>query len=95
MQNITPSRRTLFQIKFNGLRPIGSCWIRVTTQGNVKTCLYAQPSLNLKLLLRTGYTDEQIKVELIKAVIDRYEDGILAEQQNGQKVHNSMSAIGG
>ena len=69
--------------------------IRVTTQGDVKTCLYAQPALNLKLLLRTGCTDEQIKMELIKAVFERHEDGIVAEQQKDQKFYNSMSVIGG
>jgi molybdenum cofactor biosynthesis protein A len=100
------STSQIFQIKgFRGVIGIISGYsrtfcsscnrIRVTPQGNVKTCLYDQSSLNLKLLLRTGNTDEQIKVELIKAVINRYEDGILAEQQNGQKVHNSMSVIGG
>jgi cyclic pyranopterin phosphate synthase len=69
--------------------------IRVSTQGYVKTCLYAQPTLNLKLLLRTGCTDEQIKMELIKAIIERYKDGIDAEKQNGQRIYHSMSTIGG
>ena len=69
--------------------------IRVSTQGHVKTCLYAPPALNLKLLLRTGCTDEQIKIQLINAVKRRYKDGIVAEKQNGQKIYNSMSVIGG
>ena len=69
--------------------------IRVSTQGHVKTCLYAPPALNLKILLRAGCTDDQIKIQLINAVKNRYKDGIVAEKHNGQKVYNSMSVIGG
>jgi len=69
--------------------------IRVSTQGLVKTCLYAKPTLNLKLLLRSSYTDGQIKTAIINVVNARYKDGIVAERQNGQKIYNSMSVIGG
>jgi len=69
--------------------------IRVSTQGDVKTCLYAQPALNLKLLLRSGWDNEHIKTALIKAVNARHENGIVAEQQNGRNIYHSMSAIGG
>jgi cyclic pyranopterin phosphate synthase len=69
--------------------------IRITAAGNIKTCLYAKPSINLKLLLQSGYTDEQIKTKLINTVNNRHKDGFIAEQEANQKVYDSMAAIGG
>ena len=69
--------------------------IRVTAQGNIKTCLYGKPTLNLKFLIQNGYTDEQIKSDIIKIVNNRYKDGFSAEQEADQKFYDSMAVIGG
>jgi cyclic pyranopterin phosphate synthase len=76
----------------------GTCnRIRVTAQGELKTCLYDDGVLNIKNLMREGRTNEQIKVELLKAFAHRPKDGFEAEEKrkSGAKVMESMSTIGG
>ena len=75
----------------------GTCnRIRVTAQGELKTCLYDDGVLNLKELMRAGLRDEDLKKELMKAFSSRPKDGFEAERN--RKMHvisESMSTIGG
>ncbi len=75
----------------------GTCnRIRITSQGVLKTCLYDDGVLNIKELIRSGQSDEQIKEQLQKAFSSRAKDGFEAER--GRKEHvvsESMSTIGG
>lgn len=76
----------------------GSCnRIRITAQGDLKTCLYDDGVLNIKNLMRGGNTDEAIKAALLKAFKKRPLDGFEAEQKRNdhRPVHESMSTIGG
>ena len=76
----------------------GTCnRIRVTAQGELKTCLYDDGVLNIKNLMREGRTDDQIKIELLKAFGSRPKDGFEAEakRKNGTPIKESMSTIGG
>lgn len=76
----------------------GTCnRIRVTAQGELKTCLYDDGVLNIKTLMREGRTDDQIKEELSKAFAHRPKDGFEAERnrKNESSVRESMSTIGG
>ena len=76
----------------------GTCnRIRVTAQGELKTCLYDEGVLNIKNLMREGRTNDQIKAELLKAFAHRPKDGFEAEEKrkSGAKVMESMSTIGG
>ena len=76
----------------------GTCnRIRVTPQGALKNCLYDDGLLNIKDLMRTGASDEQIKQELLKAFNHRPLDGWEAERQRYEQVgiHESMATIGG
>ena len=76
----------------------GTCnRIRVTPQGALKNCLYDDGLLNIKDLMRTGASDEQIKQELLKAFNHRPLDGWEAERQRHEQVgiHESMATIGG
>jgi molybdenum cofactor biosynthesis protein A len=76
----------------------GTCnRIRVTAQGTLKTCLYDDGVLNIRDLMRSGFTDEQIQSELLKAFSSRPKDGNEAEQTrlNNSPVSESMSTIGG
>lgn len=76
----------------------GTCnRIRVTPQGALKNCLYDDGVLNIKDLMRTGASDEQIKQELLKAFNHRPLDGWEAERQRYEQVgiHESMATIGG
>ena len=76
----------------------GTCnRIRVTAQGVLKTCLYDDGVLNIRDLMRSGFSDQQIQSELIKAFGNRPKDGMEAEQSriNHSPVSESMSTIGG
>jgi molybdenum cofactor biosynthesis protein A len=76
----------------------GTCnRIRVTAQGGLKTCLYDDGVLNIKDLMRSGSSDENIKDELLKVFSARPKDGFEAEakRNNHLPVSESMSTIGG
>jgi molybdenum cofactor biosynthesis protein A len=76
----------------------GTCnRIRLTAQGMLKTCLYDNGVLNIRDLIRTGATDEEITNVLLQAFSTRPKDGHEAEQ-NRIRLHpvsESMSTIGG
>jgi molybdenum cofactor biosynthesis protein A len=75
----------------------GTCnRIRLTAQGTLKTCLYDNGVLDVKALLRSGATDEQIKNALLHAFSNRARDGFEAERKyHSKSIHESMSTIGG
>ena len=75
----------------------GSCnRIRVTAQGILKTCLYDDGVLNIKNLMRSGMSDEEIKVQLLQAFAHRPKDGFEAElKRKEHSLSESMSTIGG
>lgn len=76
----------------------GTCnRIRVTAQGELKTCLYDDGVLNIKTLMREGRSDEEIKAKLMRAFSSRPKDGFEAERNRtkGTPVNESMSTIGG
>lgn len=75
----------------------GTCnRIRVTAQGDLKTCLYDHGVLNLRELLRSGHSDEALKNALCSAFSNRPKDGFEAEAKRGNlALVESMSTIGG
>lgn len=76
----------------------GTCnRIRVTAQGELKTCLYDDGVLNIKDRMRSGASDETIQQDLLHAFHHRAKDGFEAEKKrkDHQPVHESMSTIGG
>lgn len=75
----------------------GSCnRIRITAQGDLKTCLYDQGVLNLRDLLRTGASDDLLRERLLHAFGHRPANGFEAEGKRQQILyHESMSTIGG
>lgn len=75
----------------------GTCnRIRLTPQGILKTCLYDNGGLDLKTLLRSGATDEQLTHAIVQAVQAKAADGHEAERQtHPYGVHQSMATIGG
>lgn len=75
----------------------GSCnRIRLTSQGELKTCLYGDASLNLKEAIRNGLPDEAIKSLIMTAIHAKPKDGFAAEsaRENSESLE-SMSTIGG
>jgi molybdenum cofactor biosynthesis protein A len=76
----------------------GTCnRIRVTAQGTLKTCLYDDGVMNIRDLMRSGATNEEVSVKLTAAFNTRQADGFEAEKRrkDHQQVHESMSTIGG
>ncbi|ADB40646.1 GTP 3',8-cyclase MoaA [Spirosoma linguale] len=73
----------------------GSCnRIRMTAQGTLKTCLYDNGVLDVRALLRSGASDEELTTAFLKAFSHRPANGFEAEQQR-DTVTESMSTIGG
>jgi molybdenum cofactor biosynthesis protein A len=76
----------------------GTCnRIRLTPQGELKTCLYEGDGLNIKDLLRAGMADSDLQNILINAISHRAKDGweAEAERKANDPAHESMASIGG
>ncbi|ASU35009.1 GTP 3',8-cyclase MoaA [Mucilaginibacter xinganensis] len=76
----------------------GSCnRIRITPEGELKTCLYDNGVMNIKDQLRLGVTESDLKMMLLKTFNSRAKDGWEAEHLRAanQGVHESMATIGG
>jgi len=76
----------------------GTCnRIRLTPQGELKTCLYEGDGLNVKDLLRAGMADNALKDILTTAISHRAKDGWEAEagRKFNDPAHESMASIGG
>ena len=68
--------------------------VRLTADGQLRTCLFATREHNLKSLLRAGATDEEI-AGFIAAAVWKKESGHRINQPDFIKPNRSMSAIGG
>jgi cyclic pyranopterin phosphate synthase len=78
----------------------GTCnRIRLTAQGTLKTCLYDDGVLDVRALLRSGATDEELTAAFLRAFAHRPANGFDAEQnrstRSGLPVSESMATIGG
>jgi len=69
--------------------------IRLTSTGLLKTCLYANPSTDLKTLLRNGISEDELKTHIQKIVTHRFENGFEAQKSRENQLFESMSKIGG
>ncbi|MDB5112368.1 MAG: 3,8-cyclase MoaA [Mucilaginibacter sp.] len=76
----------------------GTCnRIRVTPQGELKNCLYDNGVLNIRDIIRSGATDDDLKQSLLKVFSQREKNGWEAERNRIEKtgIHESMATIGG
>ncbi|MDO6518362.1 GTP 3',8-cyclase MoaA [Zobellia uliginosa] len=74
----------------------GSCnRLRISATGDVITCLYAQPSMNIRDILRAEGSTEKIKESILKAIGSRSKTGFEAQQKYKGVFANSMTSIGG
>lgn len=75
----------------------GTCnRLRLTPSGDIKTCLYADSSLNLRDLIRSGNDDTHITKEIVQVVSRRAANGFEAERSRADKrINESMATIGG
>ncbi len=68
---------------------------RVTASGFLQTCLYSQGELNLKRLIRSGASDDQLIQLIRKRIRERAADGFVAYRNRGHIPAESMVSIGG
>ena len=74
----------------------GTCnRLRISATGDVITCLYAKSSSNLRAILRSANSEENIKEAILVAVGNRAATGFEAENLNKDVFTNSMTSIGG
>ncbi|MGI9545990.1 MAG: GTP 3',8-cyclase MoaA [Flavobacteriaceae bacterium] len=74
----------------------GSCnRLRISASGDVITCLYGKPSLNLRELLRTENGTEAVRAAILKAIGNRARTGFEAQNRFKGVFDTSMTSIGG
>lgn len=74
----------------------GTCnRIRLSATGDLRTCLYGPPVVNLRDIMRMGASTTQLELAIINAVSMREKDGYAAEALNKKTVMDSMSVLGG
>jgi molybdenum cofactor biosynthesis protein A len=73
----------------------GTCnRIRLTPSGQMKTCLYGRNELDLRSMLRTTHTVEEIAEAIRRVVEHKAQDGNIAEKLR-TPLEESMATIGG
>ena len=73
----------------------GNCnRIRLTADGKIRNCLYAHNEFNLRDLMRSGGTKEEMKELILSAMWKKLFDGWTA-QKSGSNSRESMTQIGG
>src|SRR5690606_31741219 len=70
---------------------------RVSPLGILKTCLYEGGGINLKDVLRSGKSDDELKQIIIQSIHHKPIDGWEAEKisSDPNAIHQSMATIGG
>ncbi len=74
----------------------GSCnRLRISATGDVITCLYGKPSMNLRDVMRSENAEDNIKKQILKAIGSKAKTGFEAQEQHSSVFQSSMTSIGG
>ena len=74
----------------------GTCnRIRLSATGEFRTCLYGPAAVNLRDVIRSGASREELIQEIICAVAKKEKDGFEAEALQAEAPKKSMSFLGG
>ncbi|WP_422080784.1 GTP 3',8-cyclase MoaA [Ulvibacterium sp.] len=74
----------------------GTCnRLRISATGDVITCLYGKPKMNLRDILRGENSEERVKEHILSAIGSRAKTGFEAQQENRSFFKSSMTSIGG
>ncbi|WP_299534953.1 GTP 3',8-cyclase MoaA [Ulvibacterium sp.] len=74
----------------------GTCnRLRISATGDVITCLYGKPKMNLRDVLRGENSEERVKEHILSAIGNRAKTGFEAQQENSGFFKSSMTSIGG
>ncbi len=68
--------------------------VRITSDGKLRTCLFSLHETDLKEMLRSGATDDDIRAAIIDAIWKK-EEGHLINQPGFVRPERTMSQIGG
>jgi len=68
--------------------------VRITSDGKLRTCLFSLRETDLRLMMRSGATDEEIKTTITEAVWVK-EEGHLINRPGFVRPERTMSQIGG
>jgi len=69
--------------------------LRITSQGQLKTCLYDDRLTDLRATLRDGSSDLAVAEQIAEAISRKARNGQVAEARSAESVNTSMSLIGG
>ncbi len=74
----------------------GSCnRIRISANGDFRTCLYGPAVANLRDQLRQGLSDAEVLAGIQQALSRKPLNGFIAEQENNKATKESMAHLGG
>jgi len=74
----------------------GTCnRLRITATGDVITCLYGKPTMNIRNLMRSGQSENRVKEAILRAIGSRAKTGFEAQKKHAKVFDNSMTSIGG
>ena len=74
----------------------GSCnRLRITATGDVITCLYGKPKMNVRELLRNNFLESDLKSAIEYTIGNRAKTGFDAQREHEGVFQNSMTSIGG
>lgn len=74
----------------------GTCnRLRISATGDVITCLYGKPTVNLREIMRKENAEEHIRAEILRAVGSRAKTGFEAQEMHSSVFESSMTSIGG
>jgi cyclic pyranopterin phosphate synthase len=74
----------------------GSCnRLRITATGDVITCLYGKPKMNLRSLLRNNEPESVLKSAIEEVIGSRAKTGFDAQKEHADVFESSMTSIGG
>jgi cyclic pyranopterin phosphate synthase len=74
----------------------GSCnRLRISATGDVITCLYGKPRMNIREVMRGENAESKIKEHILKAIGSRSKTGFEEQEKYDGIFENSMTSIGG
>lgn len=74
----------------------GTCnRIRISANGDFRTCLYGAPAINLRKKLRDGLSDDDLLNDIKCAISKKPKNGFEAERELNKNMKGSMAYIGG
>ena len=68
--------------------------LRLTSEGKLRSCLLTDQETDLKSILRSGGSDEDVKKALVQTILDKPRSHTLLDKE-GLNCHGQMSRIGG